>query len=354
MRWYAADQLLPFLRGAPFVEVADGRLHVTRLAPADVLNYPNGAWQHALSLAGARFVFSTSAAQVTLRAWDPGHQPEEEGIVSMWADSTCLGAHNLRNPGGEVRAEFSLPVEGDRTYCLYLPYVSRLEPIALGVPDSATLRSASPAKHVWAAYGDSITQGRTASDPGMTYPAQAARLAGLEHLNLGFRGWARGEPGVAKTLAGMQFDVLSILMGVNVRGTSWLDAAAWRETFRNFIELVRLGHPTTPILVVSILSCHGAFTDTTPDERGVTVAALRAAEHEVVAQRQADGDTNIHLIDGSTIIGPNDAALVPDGVHPNDTGMRRIAARMRRCCGSRWQSNSLVRYPIRHVATGLS
>ncbi len=328
MRWYTADQLLPFLRGAPFVAITDGRLDITRLAPAEVLNYPNGAWQHALSPAGARFVFSTSASQVTLRAWDPGHQPEEEGITSIWADGMRIGTHNQRNPGGEVRGEFSLPAQAEHTYCLYLPYVSRLEPIALGVPDGMTLRPVPPAPHVWAAYGDSITQGRTASDPGLTYPAQAARLAGLDHLNLGFRGWARGEPGVAKTLAGMQFNVLSILMGVNVRGTSWLDAAAWRETFRNFIDLVRLGHPTTPILVISILSCHGAFTDTTPDGRGVTVAALREAEHEVVAQRQAGGDAHICLIDGSTIIGPNDAALVPDGTHPNDEGMCRIAARI--------------------------
>ena len=328
MRWYAAEELLPFLRGAPFVEITYGRLDITRLDRADALNYPWGAWQHALSPAGARFVFATSARQVTLRGRDPGHQPEEEGIVSLWAGGRRRGTHNQRNPGGEVRAAFALPAQGERTYTLYLPFVSRLEPLALGVPDGECLTPVDPAPHVWAAYGDSITQGRTASDPGLTYPAQAARLAGLEHLNLGFRGWARGEPGVAKTLAGLSFDVLSILMGVNVRGTSWLDAAAWRETFRNFIELVRLGHPATPILVISILSCHGAFTDTTPDERGVTVAALRAAEHEVVAQRQAGGDDRIRLIDGSTIIGSNDAALVPDGVHPNDTGMTRIAERI--------------------------
>ncbi len=328
MRWYTADELLPFLQGAPFVNVTDGRLDITRLDRAEILNYPLGAWQHALSPAGARFAFATSAAQLTLRGYDPGHQPEEEGSVSLWAEGTRIGTHNRRNPGGEVRAEFDLPAEGERTYTLYLPYVSRLEPLALGVPDGESLAPVDPAPQVWAAFGDSITQGRTASDPGLTYPAQTARLAGLEHLNLGFRGWARGEPGVAKTLAGMQFDVLSILMGVNVRGSSWLDAAAWREAFRNFIEIVRLGHPTTPILVISILSCHGAFTDTTPDERGVTVAALRAVEHEVVAQRQANGDSHIRLIDGSTIIGPNDAALVPDGTHPNDTGMSRIAERI--------------------------
>ena len=88
---------------------------------------------------------------------------------------------------------------------------------------------------------------------------------------------------------------------------------------------MRLGHPTTPILVISILSCHGEFTDTTPDARGVTVAVLREAQHEVVAQRTAEGDAHIRLIDGTTIIGPNDAALVPDGTHPNDIGMHRIA-----------------------------
>ena len=328
MRWCTGEELLRFLRGAPFVEVVEGRLHITRLDPADSLSYPVGAWQHALSTAGVRFAFTTSASQVSFRAWDPGLQPEEEGTVSLWIDDTRVAASDQRKPGGEVQVEFALPAQGEQAYSLYLPYVSRLEPIALGVPDGAALAPADPAPHVWAAYGDSITQGRTAADPGLTYVAQAARLAGVEPLNLGYRGWARGEPGAANMLADMQFDVLSILMGVNVRVSSWLDATAWRETFRNFIEIVRLGHPTTPILVISILSCHGDFRDATPDARGVTVNALREAEHAVVAQRRAKGDAHIRLIDGTTLIGPNDAAIVPDGTHPNDAGMARIATRI--------------------------
>ncbi len=328
MRWYSGEDLLPFLRGAPFVDVAEGRLHVTRLDPADSLSYPVGAWQHALSTAGVRLVFSTTANKITFRAWDPGLQPEEDGIVSLWQDDSCIAASNQRNPGGEVRLEFAVPAQCERTFSLYLPFVTRLEPMALGVTDGATLTPADPAPHVWAAYGDSITQGRTASDPGMTYVAQTARLAGVEPLNLGFRGWARGEPGAAHMLAAMDFDILSILMGVNVRVSSWLDTAAWRETFRNFIELVRLGHPTTPILVMSILSCHGEFADATPNARGVTMNALREAEHDVVAQRIAGGDSHIRLIDGTTILGPNDAALIPDGTHPNDTGMNLIATRI--------------------------
>ena len=325
MRWYSGEELLLFLRGAPFVDLADDRLHISRLDPADSLSYPVGAWQHALSTAGVRFVFSTSASSITLRAWDPGLQPEEDGIVSLWADDAPIATHTQRNPGGEVRAAFALPNAGKQTYTLYLPYVARLETLALGVPDGAELLPVEPAPYVWAAYGDSITQGRTATDPGYTYVAQAARLAGLEPLNLGFRGWARGEPGAAHMLAGLDFDILSILMGVNVRVSSWLDAAAWREVFRNFLDIVRTGHPTTPILVISTLSCHGDSTDATPDRRGITVTALREAEHAVVTQRITAGDAHIRLIDGTSLIGLNDAALVPDGTHPNDEGMHRIA-----------------------------
>lgn len=328
MRWYSGEELLPFLRGAPFVEVADGRVKVTRLDPADSLSYPMGAWQQALSTAGVRFVFSTSASQVALRSWDSGFEPHEDGIYSLWEGAACLAAHSQRLPGGEVCAEFQLRPERTQTYTLYLPFVCRTEPIALGVPDGATLTPVEPAPYVWAAYGDSITQGRTASDPGYTYVAQTAFYVDVEPVNLGFRGWARGEPAAAQMLAGMDFDILSIFMGVNVRVSSWLDAAAWRETFRNFIDIVRSGHPTTPILVISILSCHGEFSDTTPDARGVTMAALREAEHEVVAERQAAGDKHIRILDGTTIIGPEHAARLPDGTHPDDLGMNRIATRI--------------------------
>ena len=325
MRWYTGEELVPFLRGAPFVEVADGRVKVSRLDPANYLSYPIGAWQHAQSTAGVRLDFATSADGIRFNAWDPGHEPEEDGLISLWENAICLATHDQRACDGEVRAEFSLPKEGYRTYSLHLPFLSRLEPMALGVPDGEELSPVEPAPYVWAAYGDSITQGRTASDPGYSYVAQTAYYSGLEPLNLGFRGWARGEPAAAHMLAEMDFDILSIFMGVNVRVSSWLDAAAWRETFRNFIELVRLGHPTTPILVISILSCQGEFRDSAPDARGVTMAALREVEHDVVAQRQADGDRHIRLIDGTSIIGPEDSSKISDGTHPNDLGMNRIA-----------------------------
>jgi len=275
-----------------------------------------------------RLVGQTTAQELVLRAWDAGTELKEEMVISVWVDGKRAAHTSTRNLRGEVQFTYRLPGSGAKTFTLYLPYLVRLEPIALGVPDGAVLTPVPPWPYVWAAHGDSITQGRCASDPGLTYVEQAARLAGVEALNLGYRGWAKGDPGVAHTLAKIPCDIISILMGVNLRWGEWMDAPAWREVFRNFIELVRRGHPDTPLLVISILTCHGEITDTTPSERGVTVKDLRDVEHEVVARMVAAGDKHLRLVDGSTVIGPHDANLVPDGVHPNDAGMTRIAERI--------------------------
>ncbi|WP_343222827.1 SGNH/GDSL hydrolase family protein [Paenibacillus agaridevorans] len=53
-------------------------------------------------------------------------------------------------------------------------------------------------------YGSSITQGGCASRPGMAYPAQLGRSVNLKILNLGFSGNGKGEPEVARVIAGIE------------------------------------------------------------------------------------------------------------------------------------------------------
>ncbi len=47
----------------------------------------------------------------------------------------------------------------------------------------------------------------------------------------------------------------------------------------------------------------------------------------VVAARSAAGDTNLHLVDGLALFGPGDVDDLPDGLHPNPAGYRRIGER---------------------------
>jgi lysophospholipase L1-like esterase len=88
-----------------------------------------------------------------------------------------------------------------------------------------------------------------------------------------------------------------------------------------FLEVVRQGHPETPILVVSpVIRPDG---EDTPNRLGATLRDLRAAIENVVRARVETGDSQLGLLPGAELITEDQ---LDDGIHPNDDGHRAIAA----------------------------
>jgi len=110
-------------------------------------------------------------------------------------------------------------------------------------------------------------------------------------------------------------------------------------------QLARHGDPDTRILLVSPIHCPSVEDHPGPnvarrdgtfgvveglDEARVTHLTLqkvRAAIEAIVDGRRAAGDTNLHYLDGLTLFGPDDVGDLPDLLHPNPTGYRRIGER---------------------------
>jgi lysophospholipase L1-like esterase len=83
---------------------------------------------------------------------------------------------------------------------------------------------------------------------------------------------------------------------------------------------VREGHPETPIVVASPVVRPDA--EDTPNRLGATLADLRTAMEDATQARIDAGDKRVTLIAGRDLIG---AALLADGIHPNDEGHRVLA-----------------------------
>jgi hypothetical protein len=92
------------------------------------------------------------------------------------------------------------------------------------------------------------------------------------------------------------------------------------ETTRAFLDIVRQGHPDTPLVVASPVLRPDA--ETTPNRLGATLVDLRAAMEEAVRARIDAGDATIVLVPGAEVI---TAAQLPDGIHPGDEGQARLA-----------------------------
>jgi lysophospholipase L1-like esterase len=168
----------------------------------------------------------------------------------------------------------------------------------------------------WLAYGDSITEGWVTSTPAQAWPAVVGREHGLDAINMGYAGAARGEIVSAEHLAELPADVITVAHGTNCWTRTPHTAAMVAEGLRAFLDVVRQGHPETPIVVVSPIVRPDA--EETPNRLRATLQDLRRAIHDVAAER-----ADVDLVPGGALVRPDQ---LPDGIHPGDEGHAAIAA----------------------------
>ena len=119
---------------------------------------------------------------------------------------------------------------------------------------------------------------------------------------------------------------------------------AFVPALHGFLDTLRDGHPTTPLLVVtpiiypvgedhvgpSIVRGGTSAVVDRPDELAygaLSIGRIRELIAKVVEQRQGAGDANLHLLDGRELFGEGDLGDLPDGLHPNAAGYRRMGER---------------------------
>ncbi|WP_134765644.1 GDSL-type esterase/lipase family protein [Nocardioides sp. 1609] len=197
-------------------------------------------------------------------------------------------------------------------------------------------------RRTWLHHGSSISHGSNAATPTGTWPVVAARLAGVELVNLGFGGGALLDPFTARALRDTPADLVSIKVGINVVNTDLMRRRAFGPAVHGFLDTIREGHPDVPLLLVTPLRC--PLHEDTPGPLAPDLAALaegrlgfvatgdpadvpagrltlRVVREElarVVAERTAS-DPRLHLLDGPDLYGEPDEAEhpLPDGLHPD-------------------------------------
>ncbi|EOD07070.1 hypothetical protein EMIHUDRAFT_96932 [Emiliania huxleyi CCMP1516] len=184
--------------------------------------------------------------------------------------------------------------------------------------EGASLAPAPDPRPLWVTHGSSISHGTgfdaifsgpgcpagSARSPSRSWPAVAAREAGLNLLNLGYSGH-------------------------------------FAQAALGFLATVRDGHPTVPLLVLSPVHGSGWREDgscsaliVAPDREAVdprypTLSQMRAELERVVGLLQRRGDDRIAYASGLDLFGPDDfaAGLAPDQLHPSPDGYELMGQR---------------------------
>ena len=205
-------------------------------------------------------------------------------------------------------------------YRIFFPLYCHVEQIKIGVDEQAIIAPPSPftmeGKLVF--YGTSITQGASASRPGMCYANILSRRLNVETLNYGFSGNGLGEMEVADTLAGIDNPLLYL---IDYEANAGLNGKL-EETLESFLLCLMKKHPAVPLLVVSRIP---HLLDSLNKERAFRREAIRRFQQDTVQRINQDFGGRAYFVDGRTLLPDNGEDTTIDLTHPTDLGFAFMA-----------------------------
>lgn len=318
--------------------------------------------------AGTRIRFQTDATSVGVRL--RVHPVEFVGIsaarppaVDLVVDGRVVGTRRVS--GGPARVDGAkdilelLPSEVElasfsdlgtesKTVELWLPHASIVDVVSV-VADRAILLAVAPIGARWLHHGSSISHCIEATRPTRTWPALAANSLGVDLIDMAYAGSAMLDPFVARAIRGTPADVISLEIGINLVNADAMRLRTFEPAVHGFLDTIREGHPTAPIVVISPITCPiledaPGPTDFDPDTGQVrtnatrpyaadslTLNRIRPLLQGLVSTRRSS-DAALHYLDGRHLFGAADAAagMLADGLHPDESGYRIMGGRMTR------------------------
>ncbi|WP_328745115.1 GDSL-type esterase/lipase family protein [Streptomyces sp. NBC_00285] len=371
--WITTPVTADLLRGALDVERTEHGVLPHRLPARARAQNTDGQLAMAESQpSGVRLAFRTRATAVELdtlptkRAY-VGAPARPDGVYDLLVDGRQAGQGSVRaghvitvdmttgtsevRPGPPGTVRFGGLSGAVKDVEIWLPHNETTELIALRT-DAPVEPAPARDRRVWLHHGSSISHGSDAASPTRIWPAVAARLGGVELINLGLAGSALLDPFTARAVRDTPADLISLKIGINIVNHDVMRLRAFGPAVHGFLDTVREGHPQTPLLVVSPILCplhedtpgpcfpdfgeigEGRLRFLTmgdPAEKASGKLTLRVIREElarIVKQRAAE-DPNLHYVDGLELYGEADSAELPlpDGLHPDAATHRLIGER---------------------------
>ncbi|MET3926200.1 GDSL-type esterase/lipase family protein [Devosia sp. 2618] len=330
---------------------------------------------------GIRLAFPTDATAIELdtiptKRVYTGLPPRPDGIYDLLIDgqltqqASVAGGKVMEinmtngsvtvNSGPPGTLKFNDLPQGPKDVEIWLPHNETTELVALRTNAPITPAPYTD-RRVWLHHGSSISHGSNAEHPTGIWPAIAARASGVDLVSLGFGGSAVVDPFTARTIRDASADLISLKLGINVVNTDAMRLRAFGPAVHGFLDTIREGHKTTPILVLSPILC--PIHEDTPGPSApdfstgqmqfratgnpaevaagkLTLNVIRTTLERTVEQRRAS-DPNIHYLDGRALYGEADAATLPlpDGLHPDAATHRLMGERFAELAfGSGWSA----------------
>ncbi|MFZ4602683.1 MAG: GDSL-type esterase/lipase family protein [Caulobacterales bacterium] len=350
------------VRGALHIERASDRMTFRRLPAWTRAQSPEPAFDLMVGMTcGVRLVFCTTSRALEIDVLETGLQfagearrPARIDVVRAGAlqSADLVAGHTIIveeagagfAAGAAQTLRFALP-EGAGPVEVWLPQAAMTDVLGVRIEADAECAAPPPPRVVWAHYGSSISHGMEAAGPARTWPALAARVHGIDVVNLGLAGQCQLDGFVARALRDGAFDVISMEIGANIVALDAMRRRTFAPALDSFLDTIREARPSTPVIVLSPIHCRLLETEPGPlvrragpryerqerpfakSDGALSLSDARAIIEAVVTRRRAAGDAGLHYVDGLSLLGSADAALLTDDLHPNADGHSLLATR---------------------------
>lgn len=275
-----------------------------------------------------QWITDSSECRVLLRFTDDlaGGARNSVGIYridGVWHSGWVFDRDSLTGPGEGGWVLIRAPEEGAfHHYEVILPYGDSVEFGGIWVQSEAEFRSLdSPSRTKYLAFGDSVTQGFTASSVMTTYAFLLAEAMDWELINLGIAG--RGTVAAdSRAISAVGADVITVLIGVN----DWQGGVDPRLFEARYAELVRGILAKASASEIWLITPLWVPESWNPQSARHPLSDYRDAIRNVYA---GAGDVRLRIIEGPELIDTDPDLFDRVAVHPNDAGFKQMAARLK-------------------------
>jgi lysophospholipase L1-like esterase len=248
----------------------------------------------------------------------------------LWARKPADGGARLIadfKSEGDERATIAfddLPA-GEKTLELWLPQVATVSITSLELDDGAHWAAWPDTRRRLIFHGSSISHCMEAEGSSGAWPAVAADLADMAHVNMGWAGSCLLSGLAARAIRDQPADAIVLKLGINVHSEGMLKERTFLDSAHSMISIIREKHPTTPLMIISPI--YSSIRESEGSAGGPSLRRMRELLEDVVEARIKAGDKAIRYMSGLSLFNADDAPDLPDDLHPNAAGYRRMGER---------------------------
>ncbi|MBR9776367.1 MAG: hypothetical protein GYB55_15635 [Cytophagales bacterium] len=308
-----------------------GNTLYSRLPPEAQNEVRPAVWSLSKHSSGIAIRFTSNSSTIKIR-WTLKNNRVKDNMTPIAGNGLDLYAYTkgrwqfvgVAIPGKELVNEATVIADmtkESREFLLNLPLYEGVVKLEIGIETNATISKPKQAiinqDRPVIFYGTSITQGASASRPGLTYAALLERKINKEVINLGFSGNGRFEKEVVQYIMPSNPSVIILDCTPNSAPDTILTNLP--ETLA-YIQSVNDSVPI--VLVESIVRDYAYFKENDPSTFG-TFPYIQAQNDALKKVYLDNQNKNIHYVSNKDLIGNDNEATV-DGTHFNDLGNYRM------------------------------